>query len=190
MTHEPPTAITLPFFVCVDSREQAGWHFNGVTRRVSSSGPNLPLIVPLLTNVTLKSGDYSIRGLESRITIERKSRGDWFSSISAERERFEREMQRLSEFDYAAVVVEADWRGLDEHQTRVPISACVGTVAAWSIRYGVHFWFLPSRREAEVFTLRLLEKFWEHAERKRKDAEQREFIEGLAATVSGEFVQC
>ena len=212
MRPEPPTSITLPFTVVTDSREQAPWKFTetfrhyvtrsgirvkrkrkqidqgppyrfvGMTRRVNDV--YLPLIVPLLNGVTLKSGDYSIRGYESRVTIERKSRGDWLSSITHDRPRFEREMERFAEFDYAAVVIESDRRGIDEAQARVSLAASDGTIAAWSVRFGVHFFLLGTRRDAEVFTLKLLEKFWERAERERKEREEREFIEGLADSLA------
>jgi len=52
---------------------------------------------------TLATGDYSIAELESVVAIERKSQADMLSCIGGERERFEREVQRLLSFPVRAL---------------------------------------------------------------------------------------
>lgn len=155
--------VTCPFSIRIDTREQAPWRFTGITNTAGQ-----PIIVPLSTGVALRSGDYSIAGFEFRVAIERKSLSDWFGSITAGRERFEREMERLSQMDYAAVVIEAGWEEMTSSRT-VPAASVAGTIAAWSIRYGVHFWPCLHRRHAELWTFRLLEMWWRVEQRNTKE---------------------
>jgi len=155
----PETIVeTCQFKVVVDTREQAPWRF---------TGHPLP-IVETITDRALKTGDYSIAGLEHRFAIERKSVNDFYHSIGSDRERFEREMVRLANMDFAAVVIEGDWMELtvDRPDTiRMSVKAAVNTVASWSIRYGVHFMPCPSRRFAEIWSFRLMEQFWKQVQK-------------------------
>jgi|SRR6186713_2540039 len=158
-----PEPLICPFTVCVDNREQAPWHFTGIE---GDSGEII--IVPLLTGQPLATGDYTIAGLEHRLIIERKSPGDFRGSITADRDRFEREMERMREVvrapggGYAAVVIEASMTDLltVPESSRVNPVTIARTMQSWSIRYGVHFWMLPDRRVAEIWAFRLMQMFW------------------------------
>lgn len=55
---------------------------------------------------TLREGDYSARGLEGRVAIERKSVSDLVGSLTHGRERFVRELERLATYDFKAIVIE------------------------------------------------------------------------------------
>lgn len=152
-TDEP---LVSPFAVIVDSREQAPFHFNAI-----KTDEGRDLIVPLVHR-GLTSGDYSIDGFETLISIERKSLRDFYGSISSGRERFEREIQRLNEMRVAYVVIEADWNDIlqPESFTKVPAKVATRTIQSWSIKYPrVHWMPCPSRRFAEVWTYRLCEMF-------------------------------
>ena len=54
---------------------------------------------------TLKTGDYSIEGLESEFSIERKGTTGEFSHNIIEA-RFERELERLNKYKWAFVILE------------------------------------------------------------------------------------
>lgn len=156
-TNEPPT-LTTPFTIIVDTREQAPYHFCGIPDDRSGQ----TIVVPI-TNKALPSGDYSIEGMESRVAIERKSHADFLGSIGAGRERFQREMERLKDYEFAAVVIEADWNqliNLPPSSSQIPAKVVTRTIQSWSIRYGVHFFTCMNRRHAELMTFRLLERFW------------------------------
>jgi len=131
--------------VAIDTREQRPWTF------------------PASQRVTLATGDYAIVGLEHLIAIERKSKQDAYGSIGRGRERFEREWVRLGELSYAAVVIEASLADFLQPPSRSLLHprAAVGTLASWSVRYGVHVVFADDRRHAAAWTLKLLSKFWE-----------------------------
>jgi DNA excision repair protein ERCC-4 len=117
----------------------------------------LPLY-PLKSIVgTLTTGDYSIVGLESVIAIERKSLVDLIGCIGQERERFEREIQRLLAYPTRAVVVEAAWSELELGNWRAKVTpqAASGSVLGW-IAKGVPFIFAGTRDAAAKAVSRLL----------------------------------
>lgn len=121
----------------------------------------LPYEFPDSRVVTLKSGDYSVVGRESEIAVERKTKADCYRSLGVQRERFEREVQRLSEMRYAAIVIEASERDFlipPAHSDLAPKSA-IRTLLGWSIRYGVHVHFAGNRELGRATTFALLELF-------------------------------
>ena len=131
------------FIVATDTREQKPYEFRQAEVR------------------TLRTGDYSVVGLEDRIAIERKQLGELFTIVGRERKRFEREMQRMSRMDYAAIVIEADLGQILQGSafSKVPPKTVISSLLSWSIRYGVHIFFCGSRRQAHALTLKLLQKF-------------------------------
>lgn len=157
-----------PFTVVIDTREQTPWQFKGIKADADQGG--LPLAVPVEVD-TLATGDYSIRGLEHEVCIERKSMADLFSSISVGRDRFEREFARMQEMQYAAVVIEAPVDAMlaspPEH-TSIDPKIVLRTMMSWSIRYPrVHWWPMPSRAFAELWCFRLLRMYWRNKHEKR-----------------------
>lgn len=153
--------IICPFTVAVDTREQAPFRFLNID----------PFsVVPLRTDLALATGDYSIVGFESRLTVERKSISDFLGSITAGRDRFEREFERMAEMEFSAVVVEGELSDVLKHSTgttRVATDSILGTVDAWSIRYGVHWRFcVGGRRGAEICTLKLLHQWWRQEQKR------------------------
>lgn len=139
--------MTVPGFqIICDSREQAPYLFQdfGV----------------VTVRQKLDSGDYSLVDLPG-IAIERKAPGDLLSCMCGGRERFVRELERLQELKYSAVVVECDFPELlsGMHGGINPKSVA-GTLAAWSQRFpGTHWFLMPDRRWAERWTFKLLERF-------------------------------
>ena len=134
-----------------DTREQQGYSFANIKPK------------PEIINEGLKSGDYSIQGMEDEVAIERKSKADAFQSFGRNRKRFERELVRLSKMSFAAVVIEADWAEvLNNPPKRTRLSPKVLFVSriAWEQRYGIHFWFCFNREFAEKTTYRILERFY------------------------------
>lgn len=164
--NDPTDAIDaksiFPATVIVDSREQSPFHFLNIDHWS---------IVPI-AHVGLKTGDYSLRGYESRLTIERKSISDFLGSISAGRDRFEREFERMAELEFAAVVIEAELSEVLEHartKTKMKTDSILGTLDSWRIRYGVHWVFCIGRRHAEINTLTMLYQFWRNEQKRFKE---------------------
>lgn len=166
-----------PFTVIVDTREQAPWQFQGL--RADSKTKYRPLVV-FIERQGLKSGDYSIKGFEDQFSIERKSLADAFQTFTVERERFERELERLNEMKFAAVVIEGDWNALtggpdrldrSDRQREVIGKTCYRSILAWQQRFkGVHWMLMPSRDWAERTAFRIMQRFWEDREYEKKQA--------------------
>ena len=137
-----------------DSREQMPFLFH-------SFGEEVEIVVRCLN-----AGDYSIDGYESQIAIERKSIGDLYGSLTRDRERFEKEFQRLADYEFSAVVVESPWTHIcnpshyDRYwRSKASPSSIIGSILSWSIKYPTKWFLCPDRLFAERTTLRLLQHF-------------------------------
>lgn len=141
------------FTIIIDTREQRPYTFQNIK-------PEPPETVMQ----GLKTGDYSVAGLEDRICIERKSMADLFGSVGNGRKRFEREMERLSTFDYAAIVIESDiktWFMNPPGRSKMNPRSVFRTIIAWSQRYGVHVWPMWDRPSAEKVTYLILKRYYD-----------------------------
>lgn len=122
---------------------------------------------PLKTVIgTLQTADYTVLGLQEYIAIERKSLPDLLGCIGRERERFEKEIQRLLAYETRAIVVEATWTELEAGEwllgtnrypwkSRVNANAAVGSVLGWVAR-GIPILFVGDHERAGKFVARIL----------------------------------
>lgn len=141
------------FTIIIDTREQLPFSFKSIK-------PD----TPDTSTQTLKTGDYSVAGLSDKIVIERKSLADLFSSVGSGRDRFEREMQRMSEFDYAALVIESSLISIflnPPSRSKMQPKSVFRTLIAWSQRYNVHVWPAWSRDAAERITYLILKRYYD-----------------------------
>lgn len=143
---KPKEEDAVPAIV-IDTREQAPYEFERSVRG------------------TLKAGDYSLVGFETRAAIERKSLSDAFGSIGGNRDRFEREWQLLSKLDYAAVVIESSFKQFLEApptHSRMNPKVALLSYLAWHVKYGVPVFFAEDRRHAARLVWRLLFYWWRY----------------------------
>src|SRR3990167_7980076 len=94
---------------------------------------------PLKTErATLTTGDYSVRGLEQEIAIERKSMPDLLGVVGRDRARFDREVKRLLAYPTRALVIEGSWREIESGNWRssIPPQTVLGSILGW-IAYGL-----------------------------------------------------
>ncbi len=121
----------------------------------------------------LDSGDYSIKGLEKLVAVERKELNDLASCFTVGRDRFKAELERLREIPKRIVVVEASWGQLAEGDftSRVHPNSAMGSIASWSGFFEIGFFFAGSRARAQGFTNNYLwqiaKAHYEEAKRKR-----------------------
>ena len=168
MSYAPP--IVSEFTIVIDSREQLPYPFTGL---MADARQKYKVILVPTEVKTLKTGDYSLRGYEDEVCVERKSKADLFTTLSRRRDAFEDEHRRMARMKVAAVVVEADWREIltaPPPGSALPPANIYRTVISWMARYRVP-WFLcgdtgipglGARRFAEITTFRILEKFYKH----------------------------
>jgi len=109
------------------------------------------------TSLKLDTGDYSVVGLTHKIAIERKSLSDLVGCVGRERERFERELQRLMAYETKAVVVEADWAHIELKQYRGVLEPnhILGSLMGW-VAQGVPIVMAGDSARAGKFIARLL----------------------------------
>jgi ERCC4-type nuclease len=126
---------------------------------ICDSREQCPLdLSPLQVEVgTLATGDYSIRGLEHVVTVERKSLSDLISCVGTNRERFNREVHRLLAYPSRLLVVEAWPDEIDRGDWRAAVSpsAVRGSILGWEAE-GLPFHFAGSHRGAEEVTRQFL----------------------------------
>jgi ERCC4-type nuclease len=104
---------------------------------VIDSRERAPLNLAPLQSVTgtLTTGDYSVRGLEHLVAVERKSLGDLLSCVGRERDRFDREVQRLLAYETRCLVVESTWYEVEcgdwRRRSALQPSQVVGSLIGW-----------------------------------------------------------
>jgi hypothetical protein len=163
----------LPFTIVIDTREKSPYTFANIE---ADAQEGKGILAVKTKYDTLQTGDYSLVGHEHEVAIERKSKEDAYQTFGANRDRFERELTRLAEMHFAAVVIEDSWDGLLRRPpayTKLNPKIIFRSIIAWEQRYGVHFHTCPGKRFAERLTLRMLQRWWKdnHGHGGRRDVE-------------------
>jgi DNA excision repair protein ERCC-4 len=138
--------------IIIDTREQLPYDFAAESTRAA-----------------LKTGDYSLAGMESLVAVERKSLNDFVSCITTERGRFERELCRADHLDRFWIVIESSLTRIEQglYRSKVNPESVLGTLAAWSNRHKVSFVFADNRQSAAKMTERLLRHAWNEHQKKQ-----------------------
>ncbi len=162
--------VICPFTVLIDSAEQHPFAFQNL--RTDAGDGNRPLIVPIqytsLGRFPDSLGDYSLDsplGGVGRCHVERKSMQDAQSTIlgfarkgedGSRRERFERELELLSEMESGLVVVECSFTQLIANSPQYGVKSAAAnaktlyrSVLAYMADYSVQWLFADDRRMAE-----------------------------------------
>lgn len=103
---------------------------------------------------TLRSGDYSVEGMENVLSLERKSMADAIGSTIAGRERFIRSCSRLAQFRWKAILIEASYEDMktqyfnfeDLHTEAHPNAVC-GTFDAIEAKFGIPILYSSRNRD-------------------------------------------
>jgi ERCC4-type nuclease len=137
------------FCIVTDTREQAPYKFNdlGIENIVKK----------------LDYGDYSILGMEDIIAVERKSQGDFYSSISNDRKRFKQRIIELSKLQWAGLVIEATEDDLlcpSMSWSNISPNSVYGSMVAFEAKYGINV-YCGSREYCRMRLVNWLIKFYE-----------------------------
>ena len=127
-------SITFQPTILIDSREKKPLQFH---RFPAERG-------------TLSFGDYSVVTLEREFAIERKSIDDLVKSIVTDRDRFERQLQKLNSVSFRRLVVIGDMDAIHRHEYRSKVSpkAVLSSLACFEIRYNVPLVVFPDPESA------------------------------------------
>ena len=106
----------------------------------------------------LPAGDYSVEGWETSVAVERKTLEDFVHSVIRDRERFKKELAKLSEYPHACVVVEASLTDvlLVRYSSGAHPNSVFGAVVSICIDHGVPVYFCGDRQTARRFTQEFL----------------------------------
>lgn len=145
------------FTIIIDSREKKPFTFEDQ---------------PVDTKVNeMETGDYAVQEsgyygkngvYKAPFAVERKAKGDFLSSITHERDRFERELSRADSWSAPMpIVVEAPWITFTQgdYYPNIHPNSIVGTVDKWPEYYNVDFFFRDNKPDAEQFTFEFL-RWW------------------------------
>lgn len=103
---------------------------------------------------TLYTGDYSVRGLENLICIERKSLPDLVGCVGRDRDRFERCIQRMKGYQTKVLVIEANLRALylpGQWRGHVTPKQVFETVNSWAKHVSV-YWAYDHQLAGEIIS--------------------------------------
>lgn len=143
----------------------------------------------------LATGDYSLRGLEQVVTIERKTVGDLLGTFFGDREnsvgeaaqnfeRFRLELERMRSFAFKTIVVEGIPQSIYERakDRRFNPASAFGMLIAIHTDYGVPTVWAGNRSGAEVWVGSTLKRIWEqhHGGEAWRKAEARGYAEHIA----------
>jgi ERCC4-type nuclease len=142
--------------ILCDTREQMPFFFR-----------NLPIrgYKQIKTEVaTLKTGDYSIKGLEDIFIIERKSVGDLCGTLTGGHERFMREMERMEKFKMKYIIIEGSAIDIIKHCQQYGMLNAVNTIfqtlIAYSYHYKIRIKLCKNRKDATEYAARKIIEFW------------------------------
>lgn len=117
-------------YVLIDTREQTPLRF----------APDLGVDCGA---ATLPAGDYSVRGYTALIALERKSVSDLIGTLTRGRERFEAELDLLTQFRWKAILVEGRRGDVEAgiYRSLATPQSIIGSLRAIWMRWGVPtFW--------------------------------------------------
>ena len=158
--------------VC-DSREQAPLNITAYPVEVDG----LPI------------GDYGIRGFSDwnnpAFIVERKSLSDLCNSLGKGRPRFMRELEKMRQFGFAALVIEGEPRDLYSDDLRSEMSplSIMSTLDAQAVRNGLHVCWAGTPHGAAAMVESLVKQFISGIE---KDAS---VVYGVSRTVLQRLVR-
>jgi ERCC4-type nuclease len=105
----------------------------------------------------LSTGDYALAACPDVCRIERKSLDDLLACCGSQRDRFEREIERLLAFPVKVLLIESTWAEIELGQWRSKLtpSQVSGSLIGWAAR-GIQVELVGSHERAGRFASRLL----------------------------------
>lgn len=142
------------FTIVRDTREQEGkgWQFN--------ASKNCTGVV----REKLDVGDYSIKGMEKIICIERKTIGDLWGTLGFQKnyERFVREWARAKKHRMKYLIIEGTVADVDAgyRWSKVSSNLIHAKLISLQVKHNVHVIFAGRQDKARTYTRRLLDKLY------------------------------
>ncbi|MFA5135712.1 MAG: ERCC4 domain-containing protein [Patescibacteria group bacterium] len=135
--------------ILIDTREQLPLRFTRFASEVA----------------TLPVGDYGVKGFSDwqcpRFVVERKELNDLCGSLGNGRERFLREIEKMRQFEFRALVIEATEIQIQNHEytSQILPASVFGTLDALRVRCNLHVLWCGDAVGAATQVENLVEKF-------------------------------
>ncbi len=138
------------YTIVIDSKEQLPYQFpEGINVEVKH----------------LKTGDYSLKGYEDCVGLERKSLDDYVKSlVEPDRTREFKKINRMKQLNLALYLVEGSLEDIANHRYNSGITpeSVIGTTASIILDYNIPILFCSNRNIAADVCLRFLRMYYEH----------------------------
>ena len=125
--------------VLVDTREQQPIDFAPFSNWIGGA-----------RRATLPAGDYTVEGMEDLLMVERKSLADLIGTLTTQRNRFFRECEKLTEYKYRAILVEASYENIkspySSEWTDAHPNGISGSLDAVECKYGIQVIYTSQNR--------------------------------------------
>jgi len=153
-----PVRLPDPFVLVIDSREQRPLFLEdrievGSTKIIDCA------VCERLHVVCEKCPDgvdYTVKGYEQYVGIERKQISDFFTYIGRDRKRTDYKRAMMAELLFAGLVVEADIEELEipyTYSKRITAEHVRGFITSCNVKYGIHTYFNRNRTDCERWVL-------------------------------------
>jgi len=115
----------------------------------------------VLCSTNLKDGDYSLKGFENQLAIERKGISDLLSYCTVERDKTKAKMERFMKMEFVALVIESRESDLYRPYLHSTISPEVvrQALVSFQVRYGIHV-YIGSRENLSRYVLDVMIKYY------------------------------
>ena len=119
--------------------------------------------IPIIYSTQLRGGDYTLKGFEDKIVVERKQAGDLRTYVGAERKKTDIKRQYLACLDFAGLVIESSWEDImsPDLYSRITPAMIEGTLASMEVKNGIHIFCNRDRKMLERKILYWFLKFYE-----------------------------
>lgn len=130
-----------------------------------------PMILPCSNEkVPMKTGDISIKGLESVVCFERKKISELWGLLGSAKDRFLAQLDRMMQYPIRILIIEGT---LTQFLTKQPyskltVNQAINRLMRWTIIRGIPIWFLGERSEGSEMALQeMLESIQDSYRRQR-----------------------
>lgn len=131
----------MPMTVLIDSLEKNPLPFKCRTERKRFSKPD--------------TGDYSIKGLENRLRIERKTVPELWRCLGIGKEAYRDQLRRLEQFPYRMLLIEGSLDDMAQRPeySRLSTRNAIFRMMRWSAEFAVPIWFMGPRSKFSVMAV-------------------------------------
>lgn len=144
------------FSILRDTREQkgCGWQFRASANCFG------------MEEVKLDVGDYTIKGLEDKLMIERKTIGDLWNTLGRDWDRFLREMERAQNHKLKYLIIEGTLADINKGYlySKVPPENIHAKLISLQVKHNVHVIFAGRTDLARDYVRNLMAKLHKYNE--------------------------